>query len=91
MLTCAGKAPPASVQIVKKLSAEFTNINPSWYSVYLFYSYKSTNADARGTSRGFDDFLEMDKVYNFKTLYMGNVPNNDAARVTEGTHVYVYM
>ena len=27
----------------------------------------------------------MDKVYNFKKQYMGNVPNNDPARVQDGT------
>lgn len=27
----------------------------------------------------------MDKVYNMKSLYMGNVPNNDPSRVQDGT------
>jgi hypothetical protein len=56
------KSPPPQAEIVKTLSSEFTNLNPSW---------------------GFEEWLDMSKVYNPKSMYMGNIPKD--GEVQNGT------
>lgn len=56
------KTPPPPAEIVKTLSSEFTNLNPSW---------------------GFEEWLDMSKVYNPKSMYMGNIPKD--GEVQNGT------